>query len=104
MSWLWPPRTGQTFLDLWSVCHLCFWIVIGFNWGALALKNKALHPVWLPIVVTVCGALLWEVFEWQVLERLGIVRHPELWFNRWLSDPLVGVIGVLLGIWLVRHQ
>jgi len=104
MTWLWPPRTGQTVLDTWSICHFCFWLVIGFNWQALALKNKAMHSWWLPYLVVLAGALLWEVFESQVLEKLGFVRCPELWFNRWLSDPIVGLAGVALGLWLVRQQ
>ena len=104
MSWFWPIRTGATVLDAWSVVHLCFWIVVGANWQALALKNKALHTWWLPYTVVLAGALLWEVFEGQVLEKLGFVCYPELWYNRWLSDPLVGLAGVALGLWLVRQQ
>jgi len=104
MSWFLPVKTGQSFFDTWSICHFCFWVVIGFNWGALALKNKAMHAWWLPYLVVLAGALLWEVFEGQVLEKLGFVRCPELWFNRWLSDPIVGLAGVALGLWLVKHQ
>jgi len=103
-AWLWPVKTGRTFVDLWTICHLCFWVVIGFNWGALALKNKALHSWWLPYLCALAGAFLWEVFEGQVLERLGVVRYPEVWFNRWLSDPLVALVGVGLGLWLVNRQ
>jgi len=44
------------------------------------------------------------VFEKWYLEPHGYVLHPEVWFNRWLSDPLVGLAGVALGLWLVRQQ
>lgn len=104
MNWLWPIKTGRTFFDVWSICHFAFWLVFGFNWGAVALRNKSEHAWWLPYVVAVVGALLWEVVEGQVFEPLGFVRHPEAWFNRWLSDPLVAVIAVLFALWLVRHQ
>lgn len=104
MSWLWPIKTGQSFFDTWTICHFAFWTVAGFNWGAIALRNRAMHAWWLPLVVALAGALLWEVIEWQVFEPLGFVRYPEVWFNRWVSDPLVGVAAMLFGLWAVHHQ
>lgn len=104
MSWLWPIKTGKTFFDVWSVCHCFFWVVLGFNWGALAPKHKWMALAWLPFAVTLVLALLWEVAEKWYFEPHGWVLHPEVWYNRWLSDPLVGLIGMGLGLWLVSKQ
>lgn len=104
MNWFWPIRTGNTFFDVWSICHLCFWVVAGFNWASVALKYKALSNWWLLYVATLAVAFLWEVIEKQIFEPSGYVHHPEIWYNRWLSDPLIGLIGVTIGVYLVSKQ
>ena len=103
LSWLWPIRTGNTFVDLWSLVHLCFWVVVGANFQSLRWKHPNL-PVWSAFAGTVLFAYVWEVFEKFYCEPHGMVRHPEVWFNRWLSDPLVGVLGVAIGMLLILHE
>jgi hypothetical protein len=87
------------------VCRaLLFLDSCGSELASTGAEEQGHARLWLPYVVVLVGALLWEVFEWQVLEKLGFVRCPEMWFNRWLSDPIVGLAGVALGLWLVRQQ
>jgi hypothetical protein len=108
MSWLWPIRTGQTVVDVWSVCHLCFWVVYGFNFWAVCLRAHYTPPWWVGYTLAVAAALLfalaWELLEGFYLEKHGWVLFKEIWFNRWLSDPLMAVLGTALGLYLVRLQ
>jgi hypothetical protein len=104
MSWLWPIQTGQTFFDTWSICHLCFWIVYGYNYVATCLKRKAPAKLWQALLVALIFAYAWECFEGFVLEPHGWVMFKEVWFNRWLSDPLMAVVGTVGGLYLVRKQ
>lgn len=104
MSWLWPIKTGQTFFDTWSICHVCFWLVYGYNFVATCLKYKWAAPLWLGVLLALIGAYAWECFEGFVLEPRGWVMFQEVWFNRWVSDPLMAVIGALVGIALAKRQ
>lgn len=104
MSWLWPIKTGQTFFDTWSICHLCFWMVYGYNFVAVFLKRKKVAPMWAALLLALIGAYAWECFEGFYLEKHGWVMFQEVWFNRWLSDPLVALAGTAAGVALVRKQ
>jgi hypothetical protein len=104
MRWLWPIQTGTTMFDVWSIVHLCFWLVLGANWEAVRV-SRHWQQCWAAVLgSTLALALLWEVFERWYAEPHGWVAHPEVWFNRWLSDPLVGLTGVALGILLISRQ
>jgi len=92
MTWLYG-KTGYSFIDCWTVVHLCFWVFAG-------------HIPW------VCGwNRLWSMigcltfaYMWEVFEHFMAPRHPqtwlspESWWNSWVSDPLTCVIGVIF-IW-----
>jgi hypothetical protein len=104
MDWLYPIRTGKTFFDVWSVCHFAFWLVFAFNWVALTVRHQLQVAWWAVYVVALVFALVWELIEWRILEPNGYVLHPEIWFNRWLSDPSIALVAVVVGLWLVRHQ
>jgi hypothetical protein len=101
LNWFWPVRTGQTFLDVWSIFHLVFWIFFG-------------HCIWVvfdgkfdrPRAVLVCmvTAYLWEVFE-----RYAEPRWPHLWktpesfLNSYISDPLTCLVGILFAWYALDH-
>jgi hypothetical protein len=104
MSWLWPIRTGQTFFDVWTVCHLCFWVIFGFNAWAVCLKRKLSPSKWLILLVAFALSFVWEGFEGGYLESHGWVMFQEVWFNRWVSDPLMALAGTAFGLALVKRQ
>jgi len=83
-SWLWPVKTGKTLLDVWTVCHIAFWLVLGFNLAAF-------HASFVQsMALCYLGACVWEV-----VERYGekffpeIWAHPEKWWNSWIGDALI---------------
>lgn len=99
MEWLYPIVTGRTFFDGPSIIHFCFWVYAGsiMAYGKMSLGRA----MW----VMVAMAYAWEVFE-RFAEKAypQYWQHPESWWNSYISDPLMGVLGVLLVYWLVRHQ
>lgn len=97
--WLWPVVTGRTFFDVWSVVHLAFWLVVGANIRALVKGPRVTA-----YAACIAAAYAWEVFEKWWMEPRGYVLHPESWLNRWLSDPLMCVLGVLAGVALIARQ
>ena len=104
MSWLWPIRTGQTFFDTWTICHFCVWLVFGYNFVAVYLKRQQIPPVWLALLLAMTMAYAWEFIEAFYLEKHGWVMFKEVWFNRWVSDPLMAILGTALGVFLVKRQ
>ena len=100
-SYFWPVKTGRTFLDVWSVVHFAFWLIVGADIRALTSTQTA-RIVGFEVCVVLAYA--WEVFERLVLEPRGFVAHPESLVNRWLSDPLMCVLGVGAGMWMISKQ
>jgi len=106
----WPPRTGQTLLDRWSIVHFAFFLVLGADWCGVGLPAK-LEAYGLPHVCVVAAAyfvaltlgLAWELAE-GVLEQWGLVKHPESKLNRWVSDPIVDLAGFAAGYLLIAGQ
>ena len=95
MSYLWPIVTGVTFIDVWTLPHLGFWIVVGSTiWPFRERLSK-----YKAFFVCFGVALAWEVFE-KFAEHYWPERwlDPESWVNSWLSDPITCVVGYL-GIW-----
>ena len=87
--WLIGP-TGRSFLDVWTIAHLAFWIFVGSClWSAKTPRSEAL---------VVCLAL---AYAWEVFERYGEKRWPNLWLNpesalnAYVSDPMTCVIGLM---------
>lgn len=95
MSLFWPIKTGESFFDAWSLVHFAFWFVVGAD---AASQNWGGWPFWVGVVI---GAYIWECFEAFVLEPHGKVRHPEKPWNRWISDPLVGLVAAYVGAKIV---
>ena len=99
MRWLYPVVTGKTFLDTSSCIHLAFWIFLGscFAYGKIPVRKA--------MVVMAVLAFAWEIFERFAEKKYPTVwAHPESWLNAWVSDPLMGVLGVLAAYWLVSKQ
>jgi len=97
--WLWPIRTGVTFFDVWSIAHFAAGVVIGFD---LASQNSSF---WRVVWITLVLGYLWEVVE-TLIEKYfpKFIKHHEGLLNRWVSDPLMVLVGALLGSWLVGFQ
>ena len=100
MKWL-LPYTGYSFFDVWAIVHLSFWIFIGSNLWAFRLKiNK-----WWALGVSVVVAYAWEVFEhFMAPKHPDIWLDPESWWNAFLSDPLMCIVGILGICWLLEHR
>ena len=87
---------GKVLLDRWSIVHFCFWLVIGANFEAMGV------PMLWRWILIIAGALVWEGIE-LALEHYkpsAVVTH-ETAFNRWISDPLMGVVGGSAGMFLI---
>jgi hypothetical protein len=98
IKWLWPIVTGRVFFDGPSMFHFGFWV---FAASCLAYAKVSLAHA---MLVMLAGAYSWEIFERYAEKKWPQYwTHPEIWFNSWLSDPLMGVLGVLLAYYLVRH-
>jgi hypothetical protein len=88
MSWLWPIRTGKTLFDVWTVCHIAFWVVVGFDLQAIGLA------FWPSLGITYVGATVWELFERQAEKRWPrIWKNPEAAINSWVGDVLIAATG-----------
>jgi hypothetical protein len=94
MSWL-IGTTGRSFVDVWSVAHLAFWIFVGsVLWPMVKDAGTTTRLIAL-------GACLIVAYAWEGFEKIAEVRwprlwlHPESWHNSFVSDPLTTVIGVL---------
>jgi hypothetical protein len=86
---------GSAFFDAWTIVHLAFWLVIGANMEALSISQGWRWPL------IILGALIWEVIETALEKYTSIVRQPESYLNRWVSDPLMGILGGAAGMYLV---
>jgi len=99
MDWLLPIRTGKTFLDTSSVIHFCFWIFAG---SCFAYARKPLLHAMAFMALLAYG---WEFFERYAEKKWPQVwLHPESWYNAYVSDVLMGVLGVWFAYWLVSRQ
>jgi len=86
---------GGSFIDRWTFVHLAFWFVIGANTEALQI------PHWVRWPGLLAGAFLWEVVEHLLEKHTSIVAEPEGYLNRWVSDPLMAIIGGGIGMYWV---
>jgi hypothetical protein len=95
MNYLWPIVTGITFLDVWTLPHLGFWIFVGSTFWAFRERI----PKWIGFAFCFSVAIEWELFE-KYAEHIWPERwtDPESWVNSWLSDPLTCIVGYV-GIW-----
>ena len=91
----WYGKPGTAFLDRWTLVHLAFWFVIGANMEAIGVPHTWRWPL---ILV---GAFLWEVVETGLEKYTNVVVVPEGPWNRWVSDPIMGVVGGAAGMYLI---
>jgi len=98
MNWL-IGTTGSSFLDVWTVPHLAFWIFVGSVLWPFS-KNKDFGFRLICLGVCLFWAFAWEVFErFAEAEWPTLWLHPESWYNSYVSDPLTTVVGVLGMMW-----
>lgn len=88
-------HNGEALLDRWTLVHLAFWFVIGANLEALHVPTYAR---WL---VLMGGAYVWEVIEELLEVYTSVVAQPESHLNRWVSDPIMAIVGGLAGMYLM---
>lgn len=84
-------RTGYSFLDYWTLGHFALWFWVGTITSGLRLPRTWVFCICFTL------ALVWEVVESpaeQWFPRLA--THPESWWNRWISDPLMCVFALLI--------
>ena len=99
MGWLWKIQTGKSFFDVPSIFHLAFWIFAG-SCFAYAKMNMLKAMVYMAII-----AYGWEIFERYAEKKWPTIwLHPEGWLNAWVSDPLMGVLGLFIAYWLIKRQ
>jgi hypothetical protein len=102
MNWLWPPKTGITFFDVWSVAHFAAFLVVGMNAEVLRHHVKlSLLGAWLGGLLL---GLLWELAEAKLETVSKVIKHPEGPLNRWISDPIVDSAGMGVGLLLATFQ
>jgi hypothetical protein len=97
-SWLWPVATGKTFLDVWTIFHLAFWLYMGSNFYSFKV------PLATALAVGIVFSYLWEIFErYAEVKWPAIWTHPESWVNAYVSDPLTSVVGILVTWFLLNN-
>ena len=91
----WIGSRGKAFFDAWTIVHLAFWLVMGANFQQLGL-----FPWWRWSIIII-GAFLWECIEvaLDTLTKMEMTHEGSL--NRWVSDPLMAVIGSAAGMYLI---
>ena len=85
-------HNGEAFLDRWTLVHLAFWFVIGANMQSIGIAQILRWPIIL------IGAYGWEVIETALEKYTSLVASPESHINRWVSDPLMGILGGSFGM------
>ena len=91
--------TGYAFFDVWALVHLAFWVFVGSTLWALKTNR------WAASLSCWAVSYGWEIFEHFMAPRYPeIWKDPESWYNSWVSDPLMCVIGVLGIWWLLDHR
>jgi hypothetical protein len=96
-NWLFGTK-GYSFFDAWSLVHFCFWVFIGsFLVNANLNFTKSM-------IGCLLVAYLWEIFEYFMAPRFPkIWKSPESYWNSWISDPLMCLLGVGL-IWILLSK
>jgi hypothetical protein len=98
MTWLYG-KTGYSFLDYWTLGHFCLWFWIGTITGGLKWNRV------LVFCASMALAYAFEWFEWNGEHRWfpALATHPESWWNRCISDPLMVVLGLLIAWYGFDH-
>ena len=82
-------ETGKSFLDVWTIAHLSFWIFIGScSWN---LHYNRLYVC----IICLIFAYMWEIFERFAENNWpNLWLNPESWINSWISDPFTCILGI----------
>ena len=98
VTWFWPVRTGQTFIDVWTIFHLAFWVFMGSTLWAVKM------PLPNALLGGVAAAYCWELFERYAEQRWPTIwLNPESWLNSYVSDPLTCVVGVAFAFYALEN-
>ena len=87
-------------IDLWSIVHLAFFMVLGSTVEALSPTHWWVHAIY--------GIGL--SYGWETCEFFLQRKFPDKWSNRiehalnsWLTDPLFNLAGLAFGVFVVRY-
>ena len=90
----WFGKRGVAFFDFWTIIHLSFWIVVGTIFTMVGVAHE-----WWIWPLALAGAYVWEFVE-TAIEHFW-PKRVLTWegkVNRWISDPLMALIGVAVAI------
>ena len=82
-------------LDAWSLAHFVGWGVAAY---IVARCGASLRKI---VVLALCTGLGWEFFESYLAQALALYDEP--WYNRWLSDPIIDLVGAAAGWKVANH-
>lgn len=87
-------------VDLWSIIHFCFFAFLG---SSIAAWKEP--PLWIHLLYGVVLSYAWETVEYFLQRRYteawsGRIEH---WSNAWIGDPLVNLLGVVFGWFVVAY-
>jgi hypothetical protein len=87
-------------VDLWSVIHFGFFAFLASSVAAAWEPRLWVHAVY--------GLL--TSYGWETFEYFGQRKWPEVWSGRieswsnsWVGDPIVNMLGVLFGWFVVAY-
>jgi hypothetical protein len=97
---IWGNKAGQSVFEMWSIIHAGFYAFLSSSIEA------AYHPRWFINVIWVLSlTTVWELFE-TFAEKKWPAKWSntrELWFNRWIGDPISNSSGAAFGIFVVLY-
>ena len=88
------------FFDGWSLLHF-------FTFATIAHVVEIVHPFswW---VYAIGGSVI--AYGWEIAEYFLQRKYPERWSNRceswlnsWVSDPICDLLGVAVGVYIVKY-
>jgi hypothetical protein len=88
------PIRGKI-VDWWILPHFCFFVVLGSTVESIASPDW-----WVHLVYGAICTVAWEIIE-HFLER----KFRDAWswreehvINKWVTDPISNMIGLLVGV------
>ena len=81
-------------IDRWTLVHFAFWFVVGANFHLFGI------PAFWQWFTVIGGVIVWELIE-MALEHYKVIKGKESFLDRWISDPIIGILGAGAGMYWV---